>query len=423
MTDNIENPAVPLSSENILSFFGIGSGGIGELDINVTERAALGVPAVWAAVVFLSRTIAKLPLKAYRRDKSGNRQRIRGGVAAVVGKHVNPTLTSFEWRRGMLERVLLPGRHLTYIERAPNGRILNLWPLDTGRVTVREVVKSGVPTRSYDYHGTHGTIAYEAHEIIDISFMGHGDGLRCYGPLRTHRDTFARAIAVRHYSSKIFRGGGVPPFQIRAKHQTPAGMERASEQMSQAVARASKEGRQAIAVPEHVELEALGFEPQKMQMTDAERFCLEEIARVYNLPPVFLQDLSRATFSNAEQQDLHLVKHVITNWCAQIEEEINLKLFGRGKTDRYFEFDVDGLLRGDFGKRMEGWQKAISSGVATPNEARAAENRPAIPGGDGGFINGGSFPLEMVANRPPPDLGDQGVSDNESGTEGAGDEE
>ena len=77
-----------------------------------------------------------------------------------------------------------------------------------------------------------------------------------------------------------------------------------------------------------------------------QRFSIEQIARVYQVPPVFLQDLTHGTFSNTEQQDLHLVKHTIKRWIEQLEQELNLKLFPRGSSE-FVEFSLDGLLRGD----------------------------------------------------------------------------
>src|SRR5690606_10632743 len=123
----------------------------------------------------------------------------------------------------------------------------------------------------------------------------------------------------------------------------------------------------------------VGVDAQKAQMIEAQRFVIEQIARIYSLPPVLLQDLSRGTYSNTEQQDLHFVKHTIMRWVGQIEGELNLKLFGRSARTTYAEFNLAGLLRGDFMTRMQGYAQAIQNGVLMPNEARALENRSAAP--------------------------------------------
>jgi HK97 family phage portal protein len=128
-------------------------------------------------------------------------------------------------------------------------------------------------------------------------------------------------------------------------------------------------------------------------MVDLQRFQIEEVARIFSLPPVFLQDLTHGTFSNTEQQDLHLVKHTVRRWITQIEQEMNLKLFGRDNNDLYVEFNLDGLLRGDFSSRMAGYATGIQNGILKPNEARASENRPSADNGDDLLIQGATVPL------------------------------
>ncbi len=133
-------------------------------------------------------------------------------------------------------------------------------------------------------------------------------------------------------------------------------------------------------------------------MTEAMRFLVEEIARLYNLPPVFLQDLTHGTFSNTEQQDLHLTKHLVAQWAKAFEDELNLKLFGQKRNARFVEHNLDGLQRGDFKSRMDGMAQAVQSGLMTPNEGRALDNRPAQDGGDKLFIQGATVPLAGQQN-------------------------
>jgi HK97 family phage portal protein len=111
-------------------------------------------------------------------------------------------------------------------------------------------------------------------------------------------------------------------------------------------------------------------------MTEARRLQNEEIARILGVPPVFIQDLSKLTYSNAEQQDLQLVKHTVSHWCSALEQECNLKLFGQMNGRRYVRHDLDSLLRGDFKTRMEGLARSVQGSIRTPNEARRSEGFP-----------------------------------------------
>lgn len=155
------------------------------------------------------------------------------------------------------------------------------------------------------------------------------------------------------------------------------------------------------------ELKAIGYKPEESQLTDARRFQIEEIARIYGLPPVFLQDLTRSTFSNTEQQGLHLVKHTLSSWLAAWESELNLKLFGRQRS-QFAKFNVDGLLRGDFATRMNGYATAVQNAIRTPDEIRALEDLP--PKGDTAdelHIQGATVPLgqQSTPQAAPADEG------------------
>jgi len=167
-----------------------------------------------------------------------------------------------------------------------------------------------------------------------------------------------------------------------------------------------------FAIPAGYKLNPVGIDPAKGQMIDARRFQVEEIARVYQLPPVFLQDLTRATFSNVEQQDLHLVKHLVGQWAKALEDEMNLKVFGRNNNGRWIEHNLDGLMRGDFKSRIDGLARAIQTAQITPNEARALENRPAKENGDDLLIQGATVPLGTQpadtggGTEPPPPAND-----------------
>ena len=147
-----------------------------------------------------------------------------------------------------------------------------------------------------------------------------------------------------------------------------------------------------MALPLGHELKPLGFSPDDMQLLELQRFCVEQVARIYSLPPVFLQDLTHGTFANTEQQDLHFVKHTIKRWVEQTEAEINLKIFGRNSRT-YAEFNVEGLLRGDFKTRMEAHATSIQNGIRTPNEVRDIENLEPMPEGDSLMIQGATVPI------------------------------
>jgi HK97 family phage portal protein len=388
---SIEMPGVTISSAAMLDYFGGGAVGAG---VSVTPDAALGLPALWAAVNFLSGTIAGLPLHLYRRGSKG-RERVENSLADIVRKAPTPETSSFDWRKRMFDAVFLHGRGISFIERAPNGLVTNIWPLDPTRLTVERV--AGL--RLYHYQDGLRRVTYEASEVIDIPWMLKPDGLASHAPMVKLSESIGRALAAQRYAGKFFNGGGVPAFALIGNFVTPGAMERAANDVRDAILRATAEGRNAISLPAGVEIKPLGVDPDKMQLLETQRFAVEDIARIYNLPPVFVQDLTHGTFSNTEQQDLHFVKHTVRRWVTQFEQEINLKLFGRSKGSFYVEFDLDGLMRGDFVARMSGYATGIQNGILTPNEARAAENRSDDPSGGSLMMQGATVPLSAQQTK------------------------
>ena len=386
----IENTTIPVSAENFLAFFGVQRADLP----NVTIDSALTVPAVWCAVSFLSRTLAALPLHAYRKTKDGP-QKVGGGLESVVHDAPNDGQDSYKFRQYFWTQVFTGGRGLAWIERAPQG-VEAIWPLDPTKTVVKRI--GGKIFYQYYTNGINsGGIPdkdYPAADIIDVPFMLKADGVCHYGPIAQAAKAIQLALSMNDYGSNFFAGGGVPPLALEGPLPTgPDGMRRAQADIKRSVDAAKSANEPVFPIPAGYKLNPVGLDPAKSQMVDARRFQIEEIARVYQLPPVFLQDLSRATFSNAEQQDLHLVKHLIGQWAEALEGELNLKLFGRGNNSRYVEHNLDGLLRGDFKSRMEGYGQSVQNAIRTPNEIRALENLQPLPEGDKLYIQGATVPL------------------------------
>lgn len=390
----VEDPTVPISSAAIIEMLGFDS--LSATGVNVTIENALGIPAVWAAVNFIAGTMATLPLHLYKRTDKG-RERVKGGLATILHDAANDEMTSFDWRKYSFERTLTGGRSVTFIERNTAGRVINLWPLNPAHTEVKK--KNGRKVFIYKENGQ--TFTYSANEIIDLPFMLKADMVTALSPVLTNKDTIGLGIAATQYGSKLFQNGGVPPFMITGNFVSGAGLNRASDDLQAAIKKASKENRQALALPTGHEIKSIGIDPEKFQLVELKRLLIEEYARIWSLPPVFIQDLTHGTFSNTEQQDLQLVKHLISRWAKQHEQEMNLKLFGKNNQQQYVEYNLDGLQRGDFASRMSGYATAIQNAILKPNEARAQENRPDDPEGDKLMIQGATVPIGSQPAQQP----------------------
>lgn len=395
---SLENPSVPLSDVNAWrTLMGEWHGVAG---VVVTHETALEVPAVWCAVNFIANTIASLPLQVFKKSGEGRDTVESDPLYGILHDAPNDELTSFMWRKGMMINVLLRGRGVSFIERNKAGRVMSIWPLDTDKLTIER--KSGRKLYHYDDGGR--KVTYAANEVLDLTFMLKPDGVSHVDPISKLKGAVGLALALDEYARKFFANGGVPPLALYGPMPSPAAASRASQDVEKAVRDANAERRNVMIMPTGHELKAVGVDPEKSQMVESRRLGIEEIARIYGIPPVFLQDLTHGTFSNTEQQDLALTKHLISQWVKAWEQELNLKLFSARNRTKFVEFNLDSLMRGDFRTRMEGYAKGIQNGIYTPDEVRAMENWPS-KGGDADklHIQGATVPLGMqsTAARQP----------------------
>lgn len=378
------------SRDELLAFFGLDATKLPFVSVS----SALRVPAVLAAVSFLSRTLATLELNAFREDKKGP-QEVGGRLKVLVKDAPNPEWSSFQARAYFWQNVFTHGRGLFAILR-DKGQPYELWPMDTSAVRVT-MDAFGQKTYTVSVSTTQPvTKTFASADVIDVPFMLAADQCNVLGPIALGEKAIQLAIAMNDYGSAFFAGGGVPPLALEGPTpQGAEGLKRAMNEVTRVIEAARQSDKPVFPMPPGHKLTQVGFDPAKGQMTDARRLQIEEIARIYQLPPVFLQDLSRATFSNAEQQDLHLVKHLIAHWATALEQEMNLKLFGQMNGRRYVRHNLDTLLRGDFKTRMDGLVSSVQGGIRTPNEARLSEGLPMQddPAADKLFMQGATVPL------------------------------
>jgi HK97 family phage portal protein len=412
-TRSLEDPQLRLSenSEALLALLGVMDSKNALPPVSID--AALGVPAVMCAVGFLSRALASLPLHAYRGGAGGDK--VDGGLAMLLNEAPNEETSSFEWRRHMWQQVFTGGRGMSWIERA-GLRPVAMWSMDPKETSI--VRRNG--RKFYRFDGRE----YPARDVIDVTFMPKSDLVGHYSPIFLGRKAIALAIAMNDFAGSFFASGGVPPLSLEGPlPQGPDAFKRAQADIKRAIDMAKKAGTPFFGMPPGHALKAIGIDPAKGQMTEQRLFQIQEVARIWGLPPVFVQDLSKGTFSNTEQQDLQLVKHVIGQWAKAFEDELNLKLFGQRRRSRKVKHNLDGLQRGAFKDRIEGIARAIMTGQLMPDEARALEDRPPDPSGAGArlYIQGATVPLdkagEMLGHNGGPPLNDNQENGADDGTD------
>lgn len=394
--------------EELLAFFG--QEGVRLPAVNV--QSALRVPAFSAAVNFLSRTLATPTLEAFRETKSGP-EKISGRLQVLVRDAPNPEWSSYAARVFFWQNLFLHGRGLFAILRL-NGQPYELWPMNVPavRVTMDQFGRKTYTVTSSTGQPLPGK-TFSSADVIDVPFMLASNMVNVQSPITIGEKALQLALAMQDYGSTFFAGGGVPPLALEGPvPQGADALKRRTDDVKRAMKDAKDSGQPFFSMPPDHKLSQVGYDPQKGQMTEARVLQNEEIARIVGVPPVFIQDLSKLTYSNAEQQDLQLVKHTVSHWCSALEQECNLKLFGQLNGRRYVRHDLDTLLRGDFKTRMEGLARSVQGAIRTPQEARRSEGLPDHPNPKANelFMQGATVELGTAPAAPPP-------TDNGGGTD------
>ena len=153
----------------------------------------------------------------------------------------------------------------------------------------------------------------------------------------------------------------------------------------------------------HMQYKAISLPPEDSQFLSTRQFGVNEICRIFRVPPHMVQDLEHATFSNIEHQSIDFVMHTLMPWLVRFEQAIIKDLLLPEEQEQYFpKFNVDGLLRGDYQSRMQGYATGISNGFLSPNDIHRLENMDLIPaekGGDDYYLNGGYVKLQDAGKQ------------------------
>lgn len=399
----LENPAVSLTDASAWNAaFDATSSITGEA---ISFKKALSIPAVWAAVNVIAGTIAHLPFQLLKTVDGVTEKDDKNPAYKVIHDRPNDVHTSYVFLKWMVSRLLLDGRFFSLVLRDKGGRFVGLIPYCRHEVEIRQRISRQGISRSYIIGGK----TYKHTDILDFNLLLAEDGVDTISPLSIHRDSFSLMLAAQRYSATLLANGGVPPLALEGPVGSPAANERASDQISAFIAANSSNKRKILPLPAGYKLDSIGINARDQQLLELRQFQITEAARIFNIAPAMLHDLSTGTYSNVEQQNLNFAQHTIAPLVELIEQEFNAKLFGEGVN--YAEFNLDGLLRGDFASRMTGLAKAVNAGLMTPNEGRALDNRPPLEGGDDLMIQGatarlkaqpGTVAPETVNNQPAP---------------------
>ncbi len=366
----------------------------------VTERSAMQMTAVYSCVRILAEAIAGLPLHLYAyKDDGGKEKAIGHPLYLLLHDEPNPEMSSFVFRETLMTHLLLWGNAYAQIIRNGKGEVVALYPLMPNRMTV-DRDSSGQLFYTYQMNNTDaptmkaGTVILKPSDVLHIPGLGF-DGLVGYSPIAMAKNAIGLAIATEEYGAKFFANGATPGGLLEYPG-TVKDPDRVRESWNKGFSGSQNAGKVAI-LEEGMKYTPISIAPEQAQFLETRKFQINEIARIFRVPPHMVGDLEKSSFSNIEQQSLEFVKYTLDPWVVRWEQSLSRALFTPEEKKRYFfKFNVEGLLRGDYQSRMNGYDTARQNGWMSANDIRELENLDRIPAEDGGdlyLINGNMLPL------------------------------
>jgi len=359
----------------------------------VNPSTAMQTSVVYACVRILAETVASLPLFLYIYTDKGREKAASHPLYTLLHAEPNPDMTSFIFRETIMTHILLWGNAYAQIIRDGRGGVLALYPLLPERMYVnRDIVTGEIVYKYIDIHGVQQVIPRD--QILHIPGLGF-DGLIGYSPIAMAKQAIGMTIAAEEYGSRFFENGAVPS-GVLEHPDTIKDPERVRKNWNAAFGSSSNSGKTAV-LEEGMKYHVIGLPPEQSQFLQTRKFQIEEICRIFRIPPHLVADLDKATFSNIEHQAISFVENTIVPWVTRLEQGFNKALLSTAEKRSYFiGFVVEGLLRGDYQSRMAGYSQGIQNGFLSPNDVRGLENLNKIEGGDVYMVNGSMTPLPQV---------------------------
>lgn len=341
----------------------------------VSARTAESITAVYACVAALSESTACLPLHVYARTEDGNRERDNNHWLAKLLREPNPYQSAMAFREAMTASVLLNGNAYARKETNGSGEVVALHPLDTGRVAV---VKLDNGRHRYDYTDDKGQVQpYVQEEVFHLADRTDAGSIVGKSRIAVARETLGVSLALRDvaasgYANGLKAGGFLVPENNLTAPQIDA-VQTALGKFGQR----ENAGKWLMLLKGMKPVPNTAINMEDAQFIASQQFSVEEIARLFRVPPTLIQDLKNGTYTNVIELGSQFVRYSLARWVTLWEAEITRQLLGPIARRRYYaEHAVEGLLRGNSEARAQFYASAITAGWMDVDEVRKLENLP-----------------------------------------------
>lgn len=387
----------------------------------VTERSAMQMTAVYSCVRILAEAIAGLPVHLYKYKPDGGKEKaIDHPLYLLLHDEPNPEMSSFVFRETLMTHLLLWGNAYAQVIRNGRNEVVALYPLMPNKMTVDRDEHGQL---YYEYQcGSDeaptmkgSTVILKPTDVLHIPGLGF-DGLVGYSPIAMAKNAIGMAIACEEYGAKFFANGAAPG-GVLEHPGTIKDPQRVRESWQSTFGSSGNSNKIAV-LEEGMKYTPIGISPEQAQFLETRKFQINEIARIFRVPPHMVGDLEKSSFSNIEQQSLEFVKYTLDPWVIRWEQSIQRTLLTPEEKKLYYvKFNVEGLLRGDYQSRMNGYAIGRQNGWMSANDIRELENLDRIPAEEGGdlyLINGNMLPMRDAGAFANTTQNNDGKEDSEN---------
>jgi HK97 family phage portal protein len=350
----------------------------------IREWEAESLNAVMAAVNAISSAIATLEAGVYQRTPAGRVEAPAHPVAALV-RAPNAFQTWPDFIEWLIASTLIAGNGLAEIISDGSGRPAALIPIPW-RFVRPLLLPSGRLAFDVTAHPPlWGGMAPQrrllSSEVLHLKDRSEDGGYIGGSRISRAPGAILNALDEQDYTRALWANGATP----RGVIQVPKALSETAWERFKADIRETHVGLRnsgkTLILEDGATFESLSMSPEDAQVLQSRKFSVEEVCRLFNVPPPILQDYSNNTFTNAATASVWFGTNTLRPWVRKIEAEFARSVFGP-QSDFELDLDLSSLTRGDFAARWAAYDIAIRDRILTPNEIREAEGYNARPGGD-----------------------------------------
>ncbi|QIM66509.1 phage portal protein [Mannheimia granulomatis] len=368
-----------LTIDDLFANMGAANTGAGEY---VSSYNAESLPAVLNAVNVISQAVAAMPCYLFEVNAEGRKRIENHSVEYLLNEMPNRNQTPYQFKEVMMRHVLLNGNAYAIIGWNSKGQPETLTPCPPYMVNVQRTIKGDY---IYQITNLNGKVKnYFQDEILHLRHASN-DGFMGRSPITVCREAVGLGLAQQKHGSSVMKNGLMAGGIVTTAEWFDQSKGQKAMEALKRYQGAKNAGKTPI-LEGGMEYKQLGMSNQDAEWLASRKFTIEDIARIFNISPIFLQDYSHSTYANFSEASRAFLGQTLrphlVNFEQQLKDALMIDLTSNSKKRYVVEFDTSDLLRTNQQERFSSYDVAIKCGILSPNEARKREGLPPYVGGD-----------------------------------------